>query len=86
MGIPAITIGRGMGGRSHALDEWIDVSAERNAGRPGGPGHDHGRGVGWVTWLWAPGFATDITGGRARRPRLTPASIPERAVATDPLV
>ncbi|MFN7983972.1 MAG: M20/M25/M40 family metallo-hydrolase [Vicinamibacterales bacterium] len=30
MGIPAITIGRGMGGRSHALDEWIDVSAERN--------------------------------------------------------
>lgn len=30
MGIPAITIGRGLGGRSHALDEWIDVSAERN--------------------------------------------------------
>ncbi len=30
MGIPAITIGRGPGGRSHALDEWIDVSAERN--------------------------------------------------------
>lgn len=30
MGIPAITIGRGLGGRSHALDEWMDVSQERN--------------------------------------------------------
>ena len=30
MGIPAITIGRGAGGRSHALDEWIDVTKERN--------------------------------------------------------
>lgn len=25
MGIPAITIGRGRGGRAHALDEWVDV-------------------------------------------------------------
>jgi acetylornithine deacetylase/succinyl-diaminopimelate desuccinylase-like protein len=30
MGIPAITIGRGAGGRSHSLDEWIDVTKERN--------------------------------------------------------
>jgi acetylornithine deacetylase/succinyl-diaminopimelate desuccinylase-like protein len=30
MGIPAITIGRGPGGRSHSLDEWIDVTRERN--------------------------------------------------------
>ena len=30
MGIPAITIGRGAGGRSHALDEWIDVTKEKN--------------------------------------------------------
>ena len=30
MGIPAITIGRGLGGRSHALDEWIDVTKEKN--------------------------------------------------------
>jgi tripeptide aminopeptidase len=30
MGIPAITIGRGLGGRSHSLDEWIDVTKERN--------------------------------------------------------
>ena len=30
MGIPAITIGRGAGGRSHALDEWIDVTEEKN--------------------------------------------------------
>jgi di/tripeptidase len=29
MGIPAITIGRGgMGGRSHSLDEWVDVEEE----------------------------------------------------------
>jgi acetylornithine deacetylase/succinyl-diaminopimelate desuccinylase-like protein len=25
MGIPAITIGRGKGGRGHSLDEWVDV-------------------------------------------------------------
>ena len=25
MGIPAVTIGRGRGGRGHSLDEWIDV-------------------------------------------------------------
>jgi tripeptide aminopeptidase len=25
MGIPAITIGRGPGGRSHSPDEWVDV-------------------------------------------------------------
>lgn len=25
MGIPAITIGRGRGGRAHSLDEWVDV-------------------------------------------------------------
>jgi acetylornithine deacetylase/succinyl-diaminopimelate desuccinylase-like protein len=25
LGIPAITIGRGTGGRAHALDEWVDV-------------------------------------------------------------
>ncbi len=30
MGIPAITIGRGAGGRSHSLDEWIDVTKEKN--------------------------------------------------------
>lgn len=30
LGIPAITIGRGAGGRSHSLDEWIDVTKERN--------------------------------------------------------
>ena len=30
MGIPAITIGRGAGGRSHSLDEWIDITAEKN--------------------------------------------------------
>ncbi|HUR34089.1 MAG TPA: M20/M25/M40 family metallo-hydrolase [Vicinamibacterales bacterium] len=30
MGIPAITIGRGAGGRSHSLDEWIDVTREKN--------------------------------------------------------
>jgi tripeptide aminopeptidase len=30
MGIPAITIGRGAGGRSHALDEWVDVTKEKN--------------------------------------------------------
>jgi len=30
MGIPAITIGRGAGGRSHSLDEWIDVTTEKN--------------------------------------------------------
>jgi acetylornithine deacetylase/succinyl-diaminopimelate desuccinylase-like protein len=30
MGIPAITIGRGAGGRSHSLDEWMDVTKERN--------------------------------------------------------
>ncbi|MBS1820345.1 MAG: M20/M25/M40 family metallo-hydrolase [Acidobacteria bacterium] len=30
MGIPAITIGRGAGGRSHSLDEWMDVTAEKN--------------------------------------------------------
>jgi tripeptide aminopeptidase len=30
MGIPAITIGRGAGGRSHSLDEWMDVSKEKN--------------------------------------------------------
>ena len=29
LGIPAITIGRGgLGGRSHSLDEWIDVDRE----------------------------------------------------------
>jgi acetylornithine deacetylase/succinyl-diaminopimelate desuccinylase-like protein len=26
MGIPAITIGRGVGGRSHSPDEWTDVA------------------------------------------------------------
>jgi acetylornithine deacetylase/succinyl-diaminopimelate desuccinylase-like protein len=26
MGIPAITIGRGAGGRSHSPDEWTDVA------------------------------------------------------------
>jgi tripeptide aminopeptidase len=26
MGIPAITIGRGLGGRTHSLDEWTDVA------------------------------------------------------------
>jgi len=30
MGIPAITIGRGAGGRSHAPDEWVDITAEKN--------------------------------------------------------
>jgi len=30
MGIPAITIGRGAGGRSHSLDEWMDVTKEKN--------------------------------------------------------
>jgi acetylornithine deacetylase/succinyl-diaminopimelate desuccinylase-like protein len=30
MGIPAITIGRGAGGRSHSRDEWIDVTKEKN--------------------------------------------------------
>ena len=30
MGIPAITIGRGAGGRSHSLDEWMDVTREKN--------------------------------------------------------
>ncbi len=30
MGIPAITIGRGAGGRSHSMDEWIDVTKEKN--------------------------------------------------------
>ena len=25
MGIPAVTIGRGKGGRQHSLDEWVDV-------------------------------------------------------------
>ncbi len=25
MGIPAVTIGRGKGGRAHSLDEWVDV-------------------------------------------------------------
>jgi acetylornithine deacetylase/succinyl-diaminopimelate desuccinylase-like protein len=30
MGIPAVTIGRGLGGRSHALDEWMDVTKENN--------------------------------------------------------
>jgi acetylornithine deacetylase/succinyl-diaminopimelate desuccinylase-like protein len=30
MGIPAITIGRGAGGRSHSLDEWIDITREKN--------------------------------------------------------
>ena len=30
MGIPAITIGRGAGGRSHSPDEWIDITAEKN--------------------------------------------------------
>jgi len=30
MGIPAITIGRGAGGRSHSLEEWIDVAREKN--------------------------------------------------------
>ena len=30
MGIPAITIGRGAGGRSHSLDEWMDIGKERN--------------------------------------------------------
>lgn len=30
MGIPAITIGRGLGGRSHSLDEWFDISKEKN--------------------------------------------------------
>jgi di/tripeptidase len=25
MGLPAVTIGRGRGGRSHSLDEWVDV-------------------------------------------------------------
>ena len=30
MGIPAVTIGRGAGGRSHSLDEWIDVTKEKN--------------------------------------------------------
>jgi di/tripeptidase len=25
MGIPAVTVGRGPGGRTHSLDEWIDV-------------------------------------------------------------
>ena len=29
LGIPAITIGRGgLGGRSHSLDEWVDVDPE----------------------------------------------------------
>jgi len=26
LGIPAVTIGRGPGGRAHALDEWTDVN------------------------------------------------------------
>lgn len=30
LGIPAITIGRGAGGRSHSLDEWIDITPEKN--------------------------------------------------------
>ena len=30
MGIPAITIGRGLGGRSHSLDEWFDITKEKN--------------------------------------------------------
>ena len=25
LGIPAVTIGRGRGGRAHSLDEWVDV-------------------------------------------------------------
>jgi len=25
LGIPAVTIGRGKGGRAHSLDEWVDV-------------------------------------------------------------
>jgi di/tripeptidase len=25
LGIPALTIGRGPGGRAHSLDEWTDV-------------------------------------------------------------
>ena len=29
LGIPAITIGRGgLGGRSHSLDEWVDVDPD----------------------------------------------------------
>jgi di/tripeptidase len=30
MGIPAITIGRGAGGRAHSPDEWMDVTREKN--------------------------------------------------------
>jgi acetylornithine deacetylase/succinyl-diaminopimelate desuccinylase-like protein len=30
LGIPAITIGHGESGRAHALDEWVDVTKEKN--------------------------------------------------------
>jgi tripeptide aminopeptidase len=31
MGIPAVTIGRGKGGRQHSLDEWVDVEKKSSA-------------------------------------------------------
>ena len=31
LGIPAVTIGRGPGGRAHALDEWTEVEPKADA-------------------------------------------------------